>query len=175
MTDDTNADELRAALEQIADDHGEIYDDRPTLTVTYETRQGTERTRTGDVWRVSDGGTFDDAVIRFSANIGGDEDAYYLRVRGEDMTLVSISEQGRETDLGDVVSVDADGIDTGRELIADGGTDAYDPTTETTPRTVIHDATLSVYDPETLPDFDVFSAVVDVSADSIEAASGVDA
>ena len=45
---------------------------------------------------------------------------------------------------------------------------------DVTPRTVIHDATLSVYDPETLPDFDVFSAVVDVSADSIEAASGVD-
>ena len=53
-------------------------------------------------------------------------------------------------------------------------TDATQPD-DVTPRTVIHDATLSVYDPETLPDFDVFSAVVDVSADSIEAASGVDA
>jgi len=38
---------------------------------------------------------------------------------------------------------------------------------ETTPRTVIHDATLSVYDPDTLPDFDVFSAVVDLSAETI--------
>jgi len=53
-------------------------------------------------------------------------------------------------------------------------TDATQPD-NTTPRTVIHDATLSVYDPDTLPDFDVFSAVVDVSADSIEAASGVEA
>ena len=53
-------------------------------------------------------------------------------------------------------------------------TDATQPD-DVTPRTVIHDATLSVYDPETLPDFDVFSAVVDVSADSIEAVSGVDA
>jgi hypothetical protein len=50
-----------------------------------------------------------------------------------------------------------------------------DPTTETTPRTVIHDATLATYRPDSLPDFDVFSAVVDLSADSIEAASGVDA
>jgi len=53
-------------------------------------------------------------------------------------------------------------------------TDATQPD-NTTPRTVIHDATLSVYDPDTLPDFEVFSAIVDVSADSIEAASGVEA
>lgn len=45
---------------------------------------------------------------------------------------------------------------------------------KTTPRTVIHDATLSTYDPDRLPDFDVFSAVVDVSADSIEVAAEVD-
>jgi len=39
---------------------------------------------------------------------------------------------------------------------------------ETTARTVMHDATLKTYDPDTLPDFDVFHAVVDLSTDSVE-------
>ncbi len=39
---------------------------------------------------------------------------------------------------------------------------------QTTARTVMHDATLSVYDPQELPDFDVFRTVVDLSADTIE-------
>jgi len=42
---------------------------------------------------------------------------------------------------------------------------------QTTPRTVMHDATLSVYDPQELPDFDVFRAVVDLSTDSVEQVS----
>ena len=39
---------------------------------------------------------------------------------------------------------------------------------QTTPRTMMHDATLSVYDPDTLPDFDVFRAVVDESTRTVE-------
>lgn len=39
---------------------------------------------------------------------------------------------------------------------------------EITPRTQIHDATLQTYDPDTLPDFEVFSAVVELSADAVE-------
>jgi len=39
---------------------------------------------------------------------------------------------------------------------------------QTTPRTVMHDAMLKTYDPQELPDFDVFRAVVDLSTDSVE-------
>jgi len=39
---------------------------------------------------------------------------------------------------------------------------------QTTARTVMHDATLAVYDPDTLPDYDVFHAVVDLSTDTVE-------
>jgi len=39
---------------------------------------------------------------------------------------------------------------------------------QTTPRTVMHDATLAVYDPQELPDFDVFRAVVDESTRTVE-------
>jgi len=46
---------------------------------------------------------------------------------------------------------------------------------DATPRTIIHDATLAAYDPDTLPDFDVFAAVVDESARSVALAGGVDA
>jgi hypothetical protein len=37
-----------------------------------------------------------------------------------------------------------------------------------TARTVMHDATLAVYDPDTLPDFDVFCAVIDESTRTVE-------
>ena len=159
MTDYTDADDLRTDLEALADDRGEITDDRPTLTVTYTTRQGTERTRTGDVWRVSDGGTFDDAVIRFSADIGGDEDPYYIRVRNGEMTLVSISEQGRETDLGAVESVAVDGLGTVSDHpLADGGRDTI--------RTTLTDAALA----GVTDDPDVTAAVADVAPDATLAA-----
>jgi hypothetical protein len=148
MTDYTDADDLRTDLETLADDRGEIDGDRPTLTVTYETRQGNERTRTGDVWRVSDGGTFDDAVIRFSANAGdADEDPYYIRVRNGEMTLISISERGSETDLGAVVSAAAD-IQT-PDPVTDGGEDSI--------RTTIADAALA----GVTDDPDVTAAVAD--------------
>ena len=153
MTDYTNADDLRTDLETLADDRGEIDGDRPTLTVTYETRQGNEQTRTGDVWRVSDGGTFDDAVIRFSADIGGDEDAYYIRVRNGTMTLVSVSDTGRETDLGTVVSVAADGLQT-PEPVTDGGEDSI--------RTTIADAALAGVTDD--PDVTAAVAAVEPSA-----------
>jgi len=39
---------------------------------------------------------------------------------------------------------------------------------QTTPRTVMHDATLKTYDPQELPDFDVFRAVVDESTRTVE-------
>jgi len=39
---------------------------------------------------------------------------------------------------------------------------------QTTPRTVMHDATLKTYDPQELPDFDVFCAVVDESTRTVE-------
>jgi len=39
---------------------------------------------------------------------------------------------------------------------------------QTTARTVMHDATLKTYNPDTLPDFDVFRAVVDESTRTVE-------
>lgn len=136
MTDYTDADDLRTDLETLADDRGEIDGDMPTITVTYETRQGNERNRTGEAWRVSDGGTGDDAKFNFSADIGGDEDAYYIRVRNGDMTLVSVSEGARETDLGPVVSVASDDLpDESEQALADGGRDTI--------RTTIADAALA--------------------------------
>ena len=41
-------------------------------------------------------------------------------------------------------------------------------------RTLIHDVTLSVYDPSTVPSFEEFQAIDDFSADSVAVASGVD-
>ena len=160
MTDYTDADDLRTDLEALADDRGEITDDRPTLTVTYETSHGNKGTRTGEVWRVSDGGTFDDSVIRFSENPGtDDEDAYYIRVRQRVMTLVSISEQGRETVLGTVYSVSVDGLGTVSEHpLTDGGRDTI--------RTTLTDAALA----GVTDDPDVTAAVADVAPDATLAA-----
>ena len=42
-------------------------------------------------------------------------------------------------------------------------------TTHTSARTIIHDATLATYDPDRLPDFDVFRAVIDASTATIAA------
>jgi len=159
MTDYTVADNLRTDLKMMADDRGEITADRPTLTVTYTTPQGNQRTRTGDVWRVSDGRAFDDAVIRFSANAGEtDEDAYFIRVRHGDMTLVSVSERGTETALGAVVSVAVDGLPAEKErAVADGG--------DTIRTTVVDAALAGVTD-----DPDVTAAVADVEPDATLAA-----
>lgn len=108
----TEATELKAELESVANNNGEIVDARPTVTVEYETQNGNTQSRTGEVWRVTDGGTFDDAIIRFSQNAGEtDEDPYYIRIRNGKATLVSVAET-REVDLGAVEAIDVDGLDT---------------------------------------------------------------
>jgi len=109
--------ELKAELETVADEHGEIESPRPTITVEYETRNGNIRSREGEVWRVSDGGTFDDAVIRFSENAGEkDEDPYFIRVRNGSMKLFSISlASSTETELGDVEDVKVEGLESGED------------------------------------------------------------
>ena len=52
--------------------------------------------------------------------------------------------------------------------------DATTDDDDATIRTLIHDVTLSVYDPSTVPSFEEFQAIDDFSADSVAVASGVD-
>jgi hypothetical protein len=88
------------------DEYGTLADDeRVEITVEYETDAGNTRTRTGTVWAV-DEGRFGTTKLRFSADIGDDEDPYYVEVRNGSATLVSVAET-RETDLGDVTDFDA--------------------------------------------------------------------
>jgi len=124
-----NTDAMTAAVESLADnleaaadEYGNIDDDAsPEITVEYETRQGNTRTRTGEVWSVTDGGTFEDRIVRFSADAGtDDEDSYALKITHGRVELVSYSDAGRETTLArDVSGIDHD--DVAQPAVADGG------------------------------------------------------
>jgi len=90
-------------------EYGTLADDeRFEITVEYETRSGNTRSRTGEVWAMDDH-KFGGDIIRFSAGIGtDDEDSYYIHVMDRGAELVSVSEMGNRTELGDVESIDAD-------------------------------------------------------------------
>jgi len=90
-------------------EYGTLADDeRFEITVEYETRSGNTRSRTGEVWAMDDH-KFGGDIIRFSAGIGtDDEDTYFIHVMDRGAELVSVSEMGNRTELGDVESIDAD-------------------------------------------------------------------
>jgi len=90
-------------------EYGTLADEeRFEITVEYETRSGNTRSRTGEVWAMDDH-KFGGDIIRFSAGIGtDDEDSYYIHVMDRGAELVSVSEMGNRTELGDVESIDAD-------------------------------------------------------------------
>jgi len=111
-----NASNVASALEPRTDEYGHIKnnDDRVTIKAEYETRNGNTRSREGQLWEVSDGGSWDDLVIRFSENAGEtDEDPYFVRVRGDEVKLFSISlASDTETELGEVENLEVEGLDT---------------------------------------------------------------
>ena len=93
---------LTEFVDEMADktnEYGHVDDDeRVEVEVQYETDNGNVKCRQGEVWMVEDG------LIRFSENAGEvSEDPYYVESRHGKAMLVSVSENGNETDLGGVV------------------------------------------------------------------------
>ena len=112
-----NATNVASELENKTDEYGRLADDdRVTITVEYETRSGNTRSREGEVWAV-DEGTWGETILRFSKNAGEtDEDTYFVKINGDTETLISVSELGNESELGEVENVDVDGLDTDDDI-----------------------------------------------------------
>jgi hypothetical protein len=100
--DDVSADDkartLKTVLQAQSNEYGDVPEDAwVTITVSYENRQGNLSVKHGDAWRASDN------RINFSANAGDDdEDAYFLKFTGYGIRLISVSEAGTHTELGEV-------------------------------------------------------------------------
>ena len=111
-----NATNVASELKNKTDEYGRLADDdRVTITVEYETRSGNTRSREGEVWAVGEG-SWGETLLRFSQNAGEtDEDTYFVEINGDSETLVSVSELGNESELGEVENVDVDGLDTDDE------------------------------------------------------------
>jgi hypothetical protein len=92
---------IKSVLEAQANKHGEVPDDaRIEITASYENRQGNISLKNGEVWRVSDD------RINFSQNIGEvDEDSYFLRFNYGRISLISVSERGTETEIGELSNI----------------------------------------------------------------------
>ena len=93
---------LTEFVDEMADktnEYGHVDEDsRVEVEVQYETDNGNVKCRQGEVWMVEDG------LMRFSENAGEvNEDPYFVESRYGKAMLVSVSENGKETDLGDVV------------------------------------------------------------------------
>jgi len=95
------AETLQSVLQAQANEYGEVPDAAEvTITVSYENRNGNISLKHGDVWRATDD------RIQFSQNVGEtDEDPYFIRFDYSGATLVSVSDRGHKTDLGDVSNV----------------------------------------------------------------------
>jgi len=103
---EVDVESLKTILGAQVDEHGRLHDAAQfDVTVAYDPKNGNSdvKVKTGTVW------AFDDkafgSVIRFSDLSGDSEDSYFIR----DGLLVSVSDAGRDTDLGLVqgVSIDA--------------------------------------------------------------------
>jgi len=106
QTEDANdveqkATTIKAVLEAQANEYGEIPEDAwLEITVSYENRQGNISLKNGVVWRAKGD------KINFSKNAGeDDEDSYFLRFNYARISLISVSEVGRETEIGEVSNI----------------------------------------------------------------------
>lgn len=108
-TDDVSAENraemLKTVLQAQADEYGEVEGGaRVKITVSYENRKGNVSIKHGEVWRATDD------KINFSENIGADnENPFYLRFDFRGVTVVSVSERGSETDLGQLSNIVIEG------------------------------------------------------------------
>lgn len=108
-----NATNVASELESKTDEYGRLSDDdRVTISVEYESRRsGNTLTKEGEVWAV-DEGKWGETLLRFSQNAGEtDENPYFVKIYDNGAELISVTELGNESELGDIGNVEVDGLD----------------------------------------------------------------